>query len=197
MRASSAFAFLLGSLSFASGLSAQQMPAPVGVQIPILLKVLAFDRHLTDVKEKELVLGVLFQSGFRTSVGVKDAVMEIVARDGSDRLASRRLKPIAVDADEKGTLESKLKQSGADVLYVTPLRALDVASVASVARTLGVLTLSGVPDYIRSGLSIGLDVKRDRPEILVNLKAAREAGADLAAPLLKMATIVESRKPAP
>jgi hypothetical protein len=40
-------------------------------------------------------------------------------------------------------------------------------------------------------------VKRDRPEILVNLKAAREAGADLAAPLLKMATIVESRKPAP
>lgn len=197
MKAKGIVALLAASLSIAGGARAQEMPTPVDIQVPILLKVLSFDRRLTDTRRPDLVLGVLFQSGYRTSAGVKGSVMEAAARAGSDDIAGRRLTVVAIDADEKGALEARLLKSRVEVLYVTPLRALDLASIVTAARSVGALTLTGVPEYVRSGLSIGLDLKRDRPEILVNLKAARAAGADLAAPLLKMATLVESREPGP
>lgn len=197
MKASTISALVLAALVLASETWAQQMPTPVDVQIPILFKVLAFDRQLTDAKDKDLVLGVLYQSGYRTAAGVKDTVVEVSTRVGADGVASRRLRLIPIDVDGKEPLETLLRQSGAQVLYVTPLRALDVAALAATARKLRILTMTGVPEYVRSGLVIGIGLKRDRPEILVNLKAGRSVGADLAAPLLKMSTIVESPEPAP
>jgi len=197
VKAKGILTLLAASLSIAASARGQEMTTPVDIQVPILLKVLSFDRRLTDTKRPDLVVGVLFQSGYHTSVGVKSSVMDAAARAGSDPVAGRRLAVVAIDADEKGALETRLRASRAEVLYVTPIRALDLAAIVTVTRSLGILTVTGVPEFVRSGLSVGLDLKRDRPAILVNLKAARASGADLAAPLLKMATLVESREPGP
>lgn len=184
-------------LTLAGRAFAQQMPVPVDVQIPVLLKVLAFDRRIADARGEDLVVGVLYQSGFRLSSTVKDRVMEALSNAGSSGPANRTLKVVAVDADGEDNLEKALTRLGVRVLYVTPLRAFDLAGLASATRRGRTLTMTGVPEYVEAGLSVGLDLRQDRPRILVNLRAARAEGADLAAPLLGLATVVEGREERP
>jgi hypothetical protein len=70
------------------------------------------------------------------------------------------------------------------------LRAFDLRIVTSISRQAGVRTVTGVPRYVEGGLGIGIDLKGERPEIVVNLAASRAEGADLDAQLLKLARIV-------
>jgi hypothetical protein len=169
------------------------MPVPVDVQVPVLLKVLSFDRRIADARGEKLVVGVLFQSGFRLSSTVKDRVLDALSSAGSSGPANRPLSVVAVDADRIESLEKALSLSGVRVLYVAPLRAFDFSNLIATTRRSGTLTLTGVPEYLEAGLSVGLDLRQDRPRILVNLRAARAEGADFAAPLLGLATVVEER----
>ena len=47
-----------------------------------------------------------------------------------------------------------------------------------------------MPRYVEGGLAIGVDMKGDRPEIVINLAASRAEGAELNAHLLKLARVV-------
>ena len=63
---------------------------------------------------------------------------------------------------------TELKKQGAAVVYLAPLRAIDIATVATSITRASVITMTGVPEY-----------------------AARAAGADFSAQLLKLAELVE------
>jgi hypothetical protein len=78
------------------------------------------------------------------------------------------------------------------VLYVSPLRAVHLEDVALVSRAAQITTVTGVPRYVETGLAIGVDLKGERPQIVVNLAASRAEGADLTAHLLKLARVVDS-----
>jgi len=188
---------LLALLPFAGRVDAQQMPVPVDVQVPVLLKVLTFDRHIADARGENLVMGVLYQSGYRVSSTAKDRVLEAISRAGSKGPADRPLNVVAIDADQRENLGEALTRLGVKVLYVTPLRAFDLESVVAATRRSRTLTMTGVPEYVEAGLSVGLDLRQDRPQILVNLHAVRAEGADLAAPLLRLATAVHGREERP
>jgi hypothetical protein len=177
-------------LTLAGTAFAQQMPVPVDVQVPVLLKVLTFDRRIADAKGENLVVGVLYQSGYRLSSTVKDRFIDALSGAGSSGPANRPLRVVAIDADRKESLGEAFTRLGVRVLYVTPLRAFDLPSLVAATRHTRTLTLTGVPDYVEAGLSIGLDLRQDRPRILVNLEASLAEGADLAAPLLDLATVV-------
>jgi hypothetical protein len=50
--------------------------------------------------------------------------------------------------------------------------------------------VTGVPEYVERGLAIGVGVKGERPEIVINLDASRAEGAELNAQVLRIARIV-------
>ena len=83
-----------------------------------------------------------------------------------------------------------VKRLGVRVLYVSPLRAVHVEDVTAVTRAAQITTFTGVPRYVETGMAIGVDLKREHPEIVINLAASRAEGADLAAHLLKLARVV-------
>ena len=76
------------------------------------------------------------------------------------------------------------------MLYVSPLRATPLRDVITASRAMRVTTVTGVPRYVESGLAIGVDMKGERPEIVINLAASRAEGADLTSHLLKLARVV-------
>ena len=169
------------------------MPVPVDVQVPILFKVLAFDRHIADSHDRTLVVGVFYQSGYRVSSTAKELVMDALSQIGSGGPANHSLRVVAIDADRNEDLGEALARLQVKVLYVAPLRAFDLGRIVAATRRARALTLTGVPEYVEEGLSIGLELRQDRPRIMVNLRAARAEGAELAAPLLHLATVVEGR----
>jgi len=171
-------------------LAAQEVAVPVAVQVPILVKILNFDRNLAGRAGGRLVVGVLFQSRYRTSANVADEVCLALQRLPAGALGAMDLSCVAIDLDATSALDSALKRNRVQVLYVSPLRAVALGDVTAVSRAAGITTLTGVPRYVETGLAIGLDMKGERPEIVINLAASRAEGADLTAHLLKLARVV-------
>jgi hypothetical protein len=171
-------------------LAAQEVALPVAVQVPILVKILNFDRNLPDRAGGRLVVGVLFQSRYRTSANVADEVCRSFHELPAGALGALEFSCVAIDLDATRALDSALKRNRVQVLYVSPLRAVPLGDVTAVSRAAGITTLTGVPRYVETGLAIGLDMKGDRPQIVINLAASRAEGADLTAQLLKLARVV-------
>jgi YfiR/HmsC-like len=173
--------------------AAQELAVPVAVQIPILAKILNFDRKLPERAGGRLVIGVLYQSRYRASATVAADVCRVLGQlpaSALGALESMERSCVAIDLDATAALDSALKRKGVRVLYVSPLRAVHLQDVAAVSRAAQITTVTGVPRYVETGLAIGVDMKGERPEIVINLTASRAEGADLPAHLLNLARVV-------
>lgn len=175
----------------AQALSAQEVAVPVDVQVPLFVKILNFDRSLSSRARGEVVLGVLCQGKYRTSAAVADDVQREAHRLAGTAIGGLQVRVVVIDLDETPDLGAALHRLQVTVLYVSPLRGVDVASVSRASRAAQITTLTGVPRYVETGLAIGIDMKGERPQIMVNLAASRAEGADLNAQLLKLARIVQ------
>jgi len=186
---------LLGGLAGLAprGAAAQEVAVPVAVQIPILVKILNFDRKLPERTGGRLVVGVLYQGRYRTSANVADEVcrsLQDLPPGALGALEALERSCLAIDLDATSSLDSALKRQRVQVLYVSPLRAFPLGDVIAASRAAQITTVTGVPRYVETGLAIGVDMKGERPEIVINLAASRAEGADLTAHLLKLARLV-------
>ena len=163
---------------------AQDMDVPVQMQVALFLKVLTFDRNLVVPPASEIVVAVVFQSGYRSSVNARNIAMNALSLTGNQR----KIRAIAIDLDRE-TLGAALTRHRPSVLYVAPLRAVDIGDLAADARNAGVTTVTGVPHYISLGLAVSVRLQGERPKLLINAEAAKAEGADFSAELLKLAKI--------
>lgn len=164
---------------------AQQMAVPVDVQFSLFYRILTYDRNLEQRTAGGLVIGIVFQPDVRASVLAKDEAMRQAVPGGVGFAV--HMVPIALGSDTD--IGQAATEAGCKVLYVTPLRAVDVTALAAASRARGILTFTGVPEYVPAGVAVGIGLKGDRPEILVNLAAARGGGADFSAQLLRLARV--------
>lgn len=162
----------------------QEMEVPVSIQVPLFLKVMTFDRQRNQQMDVELVVGIAFQSAFRASVGARDDAIRALGA-----ISDRKIRIVLIDVD-RADLNDVLQEQHVSILYVAPLRAYDVATLAASASTLRVMTVTGVPHYVELGLAVGARLQNDRPQLLVNLAAARLCGADFTSELLKLVRLV-------
>jgi hypothetical protein len=183
-------ALAIGMSGAIPSLAAQEVPVPVRVQVPLLLRIMTFDRNLAQRRTGDLVVAVLYQSRNRTSLAIAQEVTLLLG-------SSTGTEAVGIDLDKVTDLRAALTQSRGQVLYVSPLRGVEISGIIGVSRVAGVTTVTGVPRYVDEGIAIGLDLKAERPEIVVNLEGARAEGADFTAQLLKLARLVQGGPRAP
>ncbi len=169
--------------------TAQEVMVPVETQLALFPRILAFDRAFDHRRDKDLVIGILYQERFRASLNVKNLLIELSERDTATRQPIHRYVPI--DMTEAGALRAALAHHSIDVLYVAPLRAVNIDDIVAVSREHSILTYTGVPEYVKQGVAVGIGARGGRPHILINLTAARAEGADFSSELLKLAQIVD------
>ena len=174
---------LLLVLAAASGL-AQEMAVPTDLQFSLFYRILTYDRALERRASGGLVIGVVYQGRFRASaLASEQALRQAPSAPAGFQV---RLVPLDLDSIDLG---QAVEASGCDVLYVTPLRAVGIRAVTAVSHAHGILTLTGVPAYVEAGLAVGIGLRGDRPEIVVNLDAVRAEGSDFSAQLLRLARV--------
>jgi hypothetical protein len=174
--------------SAARPLVAQELDVPVRTQVPILLKVISFDRQLRARAPREVVVGVVMQGGYRGSVLAHGEAVAILATPGAT-VDGIPVRVVTFDLDRL-SIEGMFANTSLTHLYVTPLRAVDIGELAVRARAARVTTLASVPEYLTRGLSLGVGLRAGRPRILVNVRASRAEGAELSAELLKLADLI-------
>jgi hypothetical protein len=172
----------------ASGAPAQEMDVPASVQIPLLYKILSFDRNFAARAGDDIVIAVLYQNGFRASSVAREQVEDALGHTASP-FGARRIRWVAIEL-ESGDLGAQLRQHEADVVYVTPLRGTGLTGIIDVARRGRLMTFTGVPPYVERGLSVGVGIEQERPMILINLVAARAEGADYTSQLLRVSRVI-------
>jgi hypothetical protein len=187
MRRLTAFAFLL----LAATAAAQEIEVPVETQVPILLKVLGFDRKVANHAGEPLRIGILYQPKVHTSRAVYDAFREAAEKSGIKSVAERVIAFVPIEIDDEQQVARKLAGAAIDALYVTPLRAVRIAAIVEITRQRHITTLTGVPEYVVDGVTVGLGIRGARPEIVVNLASLKLERAEFSAQLLKIVRIVE------
>ena len=178
----------LGALAGARPLASQEMAVPVSVQVPLMVKVLGFDRALVDRPSGRVMVGILYQGRHRVSARAADEVREALFADESG-VGGLPIGVVLIDLDHAGDVGDALASAQVNVLYVAPLRAVAVSHLAASTATRGITTMTGVPRYVEEGLVMGIDLRADRPQIVINVAAARAAGARFSSQLLKLARL--------
>lgn len=169
----------------------QEMEVPVNVQYAVLHKILAFDRNLKARAGSEIVVGILYQSGFRSSLNCKDELLASVKRAGVDKFVEVPLRFVAIELNGDSDVDALAVKHQVDIFYLAPMRGMDLQTVIAVSRARKILTFTGVIAYVEAGLTAGIGVKGDNPRLIINLPAAKAEGADFDAQLLKLAKIIE------
>jgi hypothetical protein len=164
-------------------LIADDVPVPVEVQIALFQKIWKLDRTFQPGTPVEL--GVIYQEKYRPSVYVASQLLAAI------RTAQLRIHCTLIDLDEEATVRQRIPSKGFDVFYVTPLRAIDVKTIADISRANGIRTITGVPDYVADGLAVGIGLLNGSPLIIVNLRGARAEGSDFSSHVLSLSRVIE------
>ncbi len=167
---------------------AESMPVPVALQVPLILKILTYDRNIASRAAGELRIAIVVPPG---EPGM--ARSEIV--EGFQALADRtvkglRLRPVTLEYSSEAQMDAALRAGQVTAFYVSPGNAGHIDVLARLARTHRIVTTTGVPDYVPQGIAVGIGVEQDRPQILINLAASRAVGSDFDASLLRIVRII-------
>ncbi len=164
---------------------------PVEVQYPLFLKIVTFDRNFQARVGQEVAVGILYQSEYRKSFNVRNTLIDIINNFPLHNIDGIPIRYVSIDMSVETDLRAAIEREKINLMYVAPLRAADIAAITEASREKHVLTLTGVPDYADAGISVSIDVRGDKPLIVINLPEAKAEGADFDAQLLKLAKVIQ------
>jgi YfiR/HmsC-like len=189
LRRSGLLAFALTWILVAPA-GAEQMPLAAEAQIPLLLKVLTYDRNFELKAGAELALGIVHDPSDRDSAKATEEVGSTLYKFAGKTVKRLPLKYYTIEFTGTVDLERFVKEKHISVLYIAPGSGKSLAAVLKLSEELKLTTLTGVPDYVRRGVAVGIGVEQDKPQILINLATARAEGSDFDASLLRLAIVI-------
>jgi len=171
---------------------AQKMAAPAEIQVPLLFKILTFDRRLaTRPPGDVMVIAVVFQTGYRASLVARNQIVDALKAMEDSTISGHPVRWVAVEWIDEEQVRLALIRERTDVVYVTPLRGVELHPLIRTARAAGMTTFTGVPLYVEQGVALSIGIVRERPQIIVNLAATRAEGSDFTSQLLRVCKVVE------
>ena len=171
---------------------AQEIAAPAEIQVPLLFKILTFDRSLgTRPPGNVIVIAVVFQTGYRASLVARNQIVDVLKAMDNPTISGHPVRWVAVEWKDGEQIGLGLMHERADVVYVTPLRGVQLGPIMKTARASSMTTFTGVPLYVKQGLALGVGIVREHPQIIVNLRATRAEGSDFTSQLLRVSTVIE------
>jgi hypothetical protein len=187
-----ASALLLAALAPASSGLAQEMVQPASVQVPIILKVLTYDRQFEARTQGAVTIGIIHDPTDAISARAMEDVSETLYEARDKTVKRLPIKYFQIEYTGVADLRRFSEERSISVYYLTPgLSAAAVAQVLEVSRERQVTSIAGVPAMVEAGVSVGIGERRGRPQILINLPSSRSEGCEFEASLLRIATVIK------
>lgn len=170
---------------------AQRIKVPIDVQLKVIPKIISLNKSFSfESNENALNIAVLYSSQQRNSKQVYQDI-EKNLNSGGIVVKGKLTNILYLDISNNNNIENFLRENKINVLYITPLRGLDVSKITSICKTTSVLSISGVVEYIESDVSVILDIDDSKLQILINQKSAKSEGVDFSSRLLRIAKIID------
>ncbi|MDJ0841768.1 MAG: YfiR family protein [Acidobacteriota bacterium] len=158
--------FLIFAFSLLGSPSVLADSAPASLQAALILKLLPF---YTNLGNKEFKIHV---------IGAPDVAKNLKGMVGN---MAGKAKLVEV------TQSDGLPSGSVDVVYVGK----DVAAGTQYSKENGVLSITGNPDLIEQGVTLGIGLENKKPKIYLNLKSSKAEGVDWNPAILKLAKTIQ------
>lgn len=179
---------LVALLRPGSAAAAEAMPLTPDLQVPLILKVLTYDRHFESKAGRELIIGVVYEQGDPESLKSASTIIATLLRFSGKTVKRLPIRYQLVPMDQMARLVPSM---GISVLYVAPGNARNLPALTRFSQANHVTTVTGVPGYVRQGVAVGIDVAQERAQILINLSSSKAEGSEFDASLLRIAIVIK------
>ncbi len=171
--------------------AAQEMAVPIKTQFSLLPKILSLEKNVSTRLKNELAIGIVYQRNNRASLTVKENIFNLPEFDVVDCAAPVKVNLIPIEYSNFISLAAEITKLKLHVLYVTPLRSVDISKIAELSRQQQILSFTGVPEYVQEGITAGIGAKNGKPQILINITGAKAEGMNFSSKLLNLSKIIE------
>jgi len=180
------------ALVLARPVSAQGMVQPASVQVPIILKVLTYDRQFEARARGAVTIGIIHDPTDPASAQAMSEVSDILYEARDKTVRQLPIRYFQIEYTGAADLARFSEERSISVYYLAPgLSQSAVREILAVSQERSTTTITGVPDYVELGVSVGIGERRNRPQILINLPASRSEGSEFDASLLRIATVLK------
>ena len=180
---------LLGLCGQARGQS--DMAVAADRQVPLLLKILTYDRQLEVKAGSELVIGIVSSPTSLASAKARGDVETVLHSYLGKTVKKLPLQYYWQDYTTPEKLVGWIKAKKISVLYLSPGVEKSLTAILNVSRENHVTSITGVPDYVEKGVSVGIGERQAKPQILINLTSSKAEGSEFDASLLRIATVIK------
>lgn len=163
---------------------------PIQTQVSLLTRIYTYDERLRDIESPHITLFVVYQQAFLPSLQSAENVRDAIRRCTTCRIWG---KPIVVHLHalrSASELERSMSEHHPHIVYVSPMRSSQTRMISTLTRRMKVSSFTPVEDYVREGLGIGITLRGNQPEIVVNLTALRLEEVQLSPNLLSLSRIL-------
>jgi hypothetical protein len=175
-----------------SPLTGEEIPVPLDLQAKLLLKILTFDRNLEKRADSAVVVGIVYNPEDTDSKKVKSEFSKALGKYSDKKVKGLPVSQIGLKYSSWANLLNNIRSYNVSVLYVTSGNSDNLEEILKASRADSVLTVTGVLKYVEEGVSIGIGLKENKPQIMVNLSSAEAEGTDFSSQLLRLAKVIES-----
>jgi len=170
--------------------AAESMALSADIQVPLLLRILAYDRRFEAKAGSDLVIGIIHDPADKDSARAADEISSTLYKWRGKPVKKLPIKYFLIEYTKPADLEAFVKAKGINMLYVTPGISRALPDIIKLSQSRHLTTTTGVPDYVRKGVAVGIGERQNRPQILVNLCSTKSEGSEFDASLLRIATVV-------
>lgn len=185
-----ALAGLLAALG-GQALAQAEMAVAADRQVPLLLKILTYDRQLEAKAGRELVIGIVSSPTSLASAKAREDVESALHSYLGKTVKKLPLQYFWQDYTNADKLKAWIKAKRISVLYISPGTEKNLTAILEISRGNDVTSITGVPEYVEKGVSVGIGQRQAKPQILINLTSSKLEGSEFDASLLRIATIVK------
>ncbi|MBI2428979.1 MAG: YfiR family protein, partial [Ignavibacteriales bacterium] len=169
----------------------QTIVVPVEIHLPILFKVLNLEKGMSKSDTATCIVAIVYESSNASSIAVMNEIVAFGKREHQNLMEDKSVRFVAVDIHETKNIQALLHKTKAHVLYVAPITPDALQMITNASQKEKMLSMTGVPEYVDDGVSLGVGVKGDSPEIIINLTSSREEGSEFSSKVLGVARIVQ------
>ena len=169
---------VINSLTFS-----QEVVVPVDVQYSFMNKCLDYIKNFD--QKSQLKIGIVYQSKNNYSLSIQEQLLKLIQASQQQSVLKS---PKLFDLSNEFDLESQI--SSLDIVYFTPLRAVNIAEISAVCHKAGVLSIMAIPQTKDNGIVMGFDLENNKTKIVIDQKAASQSRIEIKAVLLKYSRLI-------
>jgi hypothetical protein len=137
-----------------------------------------------------VTVGIVYAPTDPQSVKGANDVSDTFYRFAGKTVKRLPVRYLLVEYTTPENLERSVATHGIDVFYVSPGNGQNLTGITRVSQARSITTATGVPDYVRRGVCVGVGSSQERAQILINLPSCRAEGCEFDASLLRIATVL-------